>query len=533
MDVIERTIPQKRDAMTLALLPDLDVVALDGRDSDLLGVYSAILTAARANPKLAFQGLSGLTDAEKIPALVRVCEDGLSSPRTEANEGAWIWGNRPKPDLASAADALEGAVKADTSVPAIRPWASLVLAGCRAFLGDLAGVDRALALTSSEHDPAARLFALTVGRRFEEALVVAATAKAADVKAPAASQWPLLQHERERLLWAAKQTHRADIADQTAQAILRSALATDRPSDTRMDSGVPAALAWIESHGHDPAQAEPWVRLVDAAVKPGLPGWNYEDAIAVHRSWTTIKQPDLDHALVLYNAVAAEAAKAPGDANGAAAVAEASKGATSPPGVSADAANRPLAAAAYGRDAMAVRLTMAEMLAEMGHWDEARGLGMSVAIMYLEDLKRGYIRGTFNDRLARAGSVGEKAWLLRACASSWEASQIYQWSPPGVEPVDLELAARCVRDLGALGRLVNRFSDPDGPMFYPNQGPNPALIVAARAVKAGRLEMTREMMALLLPLWRSPAAEDLTLDDLSISLLIHVAAADLRQRGEL
>jgi hypothetical protein len=526
---IEHAAPDTRDEVALAPLTDDGVTSFGGQlsGSDWAAAYRKMLISARGggDPKAALKRLDGMSPSQRTWSLMQLCMDSdhLALAGAGPRYAAWEKANRPSPDLVAAgADALENSIKADPGGAEVLVFPQ-ILATCRAGLGDRPGMERALALASMG-GVGLRLQVLSNSGRLDEALALAqaATAAPADAKAPPAVQWIALQHGREQLLWAAASSGNVIVADQAADIILRGAFSQDRPIVYSGDTGVPAALAWIMSR-EDAGQAAARVQQADAFVRPGMPDWNYDDAAAVYGAWLRLGKDA--QALALYDVVAAEAATAPEKpedpaANPAYAAALAN-------GSNADKVARidaMIAAQAARIDPRRAQRALGQMLVLSGRVDEARALFAFGGVPIGREIRLNMTPAAIDDLAAKADTVAEKSNLYRNCALSITSSVM-----PGVR-LPLDLSAHCVRELAALSRQGGETPRSAG-RFDWLVATNPALVVAARAAQADRPELVHEMMAILLPLWRSPETGHMVLNDQSVSLLILVAATDLYMRG--
>ena len=518
--------------------------------------HTAVLAADRrgVDPASALASLAALSPEDRLQVLGDLCRDAQawSPPGLGPRYAAWQDERRASHGLIqAAADRLEGALGPDDAhtTPGDGHATLGMVAACRAGLGDFVGVDRALSRAPTT-DPRLRLTMLIVERRFNEALALAESARPADVAAPAngamaGSQFIRLQQDREQLLLAAQEAGQADVAKRAAAILLEATLAPDRLENPSMDSGLPAALAWLTTQP-DVVQTRQWVERADQAVRPGRPGWNYGDAVAVHRAWLALGQPN--RAQTLYDAVAAEAAKAP-TFDRMAQVRMFRARLQAPTGgydAAAEAADRIVAEAlamtpASADNGQGARFVAAEMLGATGHWDEATALGDNVAAVFEVDLRAGVGASMLKDRLAHARQPGEQAELLGACAGRREN---LGYDPAGavhVAPLPLETAAQCVRDLSALkpppADAASAPSDPRQMNFMwaylSGQIPQAALTVADRATQADQPALAREMLMVALKAWHGGPVEMQYIDPSSVDLMIDIAGADLHARGKL
>ena len=502
LDVIGKARPEIREAAALAPLPTfLEVRALGTRAGDFLPAYVKAIRAPRLGG-----GTAGGPDASPTGQLilVRLCADGAREQDTEIGPHVVAWADkvRPSPALrAAAADAVEALVKKDERLS----YLTFALVACRASLGDMRGLDRALAKAPAAQAWSWRMEALEAAGRFDDAFALAAKPPADPAVEP--------DRERERLMRRAAAAGRLDIADRTAMLLLEAGPSSDEPDLAFGSTGVAAALGWLTGRPN-PGQAPAWLLRTDARVRPGQPGWNPDDAVAVYRAWRALGSPD--RRTSIYAATLLEAASPPPDLPS-----------DKPPGRDATPEARKVWRKALMTDAAWRRASIAvgQMLAADGRWEEARALGVSARDVFEEDRTMGMAAALFQDRLSHADPSSERTALLQACVRSGQTGAGRTLTPV----VPLDTAAFCVRN------LATALPDPVRPRapFSDQLGISlAALDVADRAARMERLDVVRDMVSLALQSWRKPEAAHGPLSLTTIMLLARVSATDLHLRGK-
>jgi hypothetical protein len=479
------------------------------------------------DPGSALRATETMAAADRVKILRSLCQFGQqwTSHAFGPTYTAWQVSHRFSRGLVqAAADGLEhelgsGAQRSPSDTQALAEQ----LIVCRAQLGDAQGMDRALAFTST-NDPRLKLFSLAMAGRLDEATALAERTRASDMVVaasanPAVAQFQAMQQGLQRLLWAARDAGRVGLGNRIADTILTNAVRTNRPSDPYMDTGVPAALAWLTSQPDKAALAN-WATAVDSTTRPETYGWNYEDAVAVHRAWIILGRTASANAYL--DIVLAEAARAQAVA--------AAPGAETPPAPSGQpAAGQPGAVtttAPNAIDTRASRRVLAEMLAEAGKWDEARALGEGAGDVFTEDIRQGVAGAMFHDRLTHASGF-DRMIIVRLCAAPAEPAGFSSTARPPTPFMSLDAMAQCVREGVAAAPSATDASE--GPMatFALGFGPNSAVMVAAMASQAGRPALAHELLALALSQWSRPEAGQLDLDPQTVALLTDIAQADV------
>lgn len=467
--------------------------------------FSEVLAADRhgADARTALSALGGLARDDRLEAFAKICTAGMKLRPAGQGPRFSEWASKTpgRALVTAAADRLDEELAAAPSdhTQVTDGRFQVALAACRGWLGDLPGMQKALERAWSQdqvHDPRVSLTVLLAAGRLDDATKLAADLKPAEipVKSPL-FQWVYMQKERLGLLWLARISGRSEVGDAAAQQLLTAALSPDRPNNFVMGSGTPEALDWLVSRA-DQWRTLSWLERLDTWVRPGQPGWNHEDVLAVHRAWLALGR--VDKAQALYEAVEAEALRPEHD-----------HGDT-------------LGPMAVGMKALADR------------WVDKKPLG---SILGLD----GQTVGTLDpdaaievaqieaDLMATSPESrrGQK-FSLTNCAGFAEVSPEVMRPPP----LPLDVSAACARRMAALGLLdeqADMVAETVG-LDWSQGGPNRALVVAAHAWQADRPELAAEMLDLALKSWRTAgSSEQVGQDD--YFLLADIAWAELHFRA--